>query len=142
MTAAKRLFPADPGVLTAINEWLRAQGEGFAMWTAVAFKMELCVEEIVTNAIKYGFVGDTAKDGWVEIGLLASGGGLKLCIADNALPFNPLEHVQNAPPTSLESAPIGGLGIHLVRELAETVRYDRIGGRNVLTIEFAAPAPP
>ena len=56
-----------------------------------------------------------------------------LQIADDGRDFNPLA----APPLDLdqplEERTIGGLGVHLVRSLAERVKYQRAGGRNILT---------
>jgi anti-sigma regulatory factor (Ser/Thr protein kinase) len=36
---------------------------------------------------------------------------------------------------SAEERPIGGLGIFLIRQIMNEVRYDRIDGKNVLTME-------
>ncbi len=41
----------------------------------------------------------------------------------------------------LEERPVGGLGIHLVRQLAEDCRYDRVDGRNRVTVTLREPAP-
>ena len=65
-------------------------------------------------------------------------GDRELTISDDGKPFNPLELARpdiNAP---LEDRKIGGLGVFIVRELAESVAYERRGGRNVLTIRLPA----
>jgi len=53
-------------------------------------------------------------------------------VEDDGKPFDPLQ----APPPDLslplERRPIGGLGIHLIRNLMDEVSYARVGGRNVL----------
>ena len=57
---------------------------------------------------------------------------LHITITDTGIPFNLL----NAPPPDLTSnlvdRPIGGLGIHLVRSLMNSVEYERKGGKNRL----------
>ncbi len=43
---------------------------------------------------------------------------------------------------SLWQTPIGGLGIHLARRMADSMQYRRDNGRNILTIKVrSAPAP-
>ncbi|WP_082697586.1 ATP-binding protein [Novosphingobium fuchskuhlense] len=141
MTATNHRFSADYGAFPAVNEWLGVQGGALAISPDIAFKIELCVEEIVTNTIKYGFGDDPAAGGWIEIGLVVEEGRVELRFTDNAPLFNPLAQEQHAPPASLEGAPIGGLGILLVRELSQSVRYDCAEGQNVLAISFCPPAP-
>jgi anti-sigma regulatory factor (Ser/Thr protein kinase) len=62
-------------------------------------------------------------------------------VIDEAAPFDPLGI---APPNltpALGDRPIGGLGIHLVRSLADEITYGREAGRNVVTVCFVlAPA--
>ena len=63
---------------------------------------------------------------------LGRAGGVLLEVEDDGKPFDPLQ----APPPDLtlplEKRPIGGLGIHLIRNLMDEVTYARVGGRNVL----------
>ena len=55
-------------------------------------------------------------------------------IADNGKPYDPL----SAPPPDIDSAlddrPIGGLGVYLVRQLMDDVRYCHDRGWNKLTL--------
>ena len=37
-------------------------------------------------------------------------------------------------PQSEEDREIGGLGIHLVRQLMDEIRYERVEGKNILTL--------
>ena len=37
-------------------------------------------------------------------------------------------------PKSAEDREIGGLGIHLVRQLMDEIRYERVEGKNILTL--------
>jgi anti-sigma regulatory factor (Ser/Thr protein kinase) len=59
---------------------------------------------------------------------------LTIQVADDGVPFNPVD----APPPDLdlpiEERPIGGLGIHIVRSLVDTIEHRRDDGRNVLTM--------
>ena len=57
-----------------------------------------------------------------------------MTITDDGMPFNPLS--AEAPDTdlSLEDREIGGLGIHLVRNLIDDVTYNRRIDKNVMTL--------
>ena len=57
-------------------------------------------------------------------------------LRDRGLAFDPWEAPEPVRPTSLEEAPIGGLGIHLMRRVSDGLGYRRDGGGNVLTLEF------
>ena len=56
-------------------------------------------------------------------------------IEDDGVPFNPLEKKAVEFPTDVMSAKIGGLGIHITRELMDKISYERKRGKNKLTIK-------
>jgi sigma-B regulation protein RsbU (phosphoserine phosphatase) len=55
-------------------------------------------------------------------------------ISDSGIAFNPTEAVKADTTLSAEERPIGGLGILLMRELMDFINYERIDGRNILTL--------
>jgi len=59
---------------------------------------------------------------------------LKFVIIDSGIAFDPTEAAQADTSLSVEDRPIGGLGLLLVRELMDTINYERIDGRNTLTL--------
>jgi anti-sigma regulatory factor (Ser/Thr protein kinase) len=59
---------------------------------------------------------------------------LKFVITDTGVPFNPTEVVAADTTLSAEERPIGGLGILLVRELMDSINYERTDGKNILTL--------
>ncbi len=97
---------------------------------ALTFKVNLILEEMGLNVIKYGF---GPSDGLQEfdITLTSDPGTLTIEITDAGRPFNPL---QDAPSPVLdglaEDRPLGGLGIHLVKELTESLQYHRENSLN------------
>ena len=96
------------------------------------FKLNLALEEIVTNIISYGYPDKV--DGLINISFSKKNDKLTICIEDEAVAFNPLE--QEPPDTNLpaEEQKIGGLGIHFVMKLMDKVDYARINGKNILTL--------
>ena len=61
-------------------------------------------------------------------------------IEDNGVPFNPLKRKAAELPENVDSANIGGLGIHITRELVDKISYERKGKLNRLTIKKSIPA--
>ena len=56
-------------------------------------------------------------------------------MSDTGFPFNPLEQKESDLDVSLEERQIGGLGIHLIKEIMDEVRYAHEEGRNVLRMQ-------
>jgi serine/threonine-protein kinase RsbW len=61
-------------------------------------------------------------------------------IEDDGKPFNPLEFPPAPLVSSLDDAPLGGRGIHLIRSLMTECSYQRNDGKNVLTLAADLPA--
>ena len=122
------------------NEAIRPATEQAEVWLAehdVSFEAmylaSLTIEELVTNCIKYGFRDDPSTH-TIHVTFSVLHGALEVEVVDDGNPFNPLE--APAPDLSLpaEDRPIGGLGLHLLRELADAVSYERREGTNVLRL--------
>ena len=67
--------------------------------------------------------------------LLTANGNAVLEIEDDGVAFNPLEVPEPALPESLETSPIGGLGVQLIRSSMVQCDYQRRDGRNLLILQ-------
>lgn len=94
--------------------------------------LQLSLEEIVTNAIVHGYQQSGSKT--VQVTLTARPGEVVAEIEDEAPAFDPLARAMPDLDQPLEDRPIGGLGIHLVKNLMDAVSYQRDGNRNRLTL--------
>lgn len=65
---------------------------------------------------------------------------LTVTLTDNGRPFNPLDTAAPDTTRSVEERPVGGLGIHLGRQLMDEVHCHRRGGRNVVVLVKREPA--
>ncbi len=63
-----------------------------------------------------------------------AGERLIVTITDDGVPFNPLSAEAPRLDAPLEEREIGGLGIHLVRNMIDDVTYNRRIGKNVMTL--------
>jgi len=96
-------------------------------------RIELALEEATINIIHHAYGG---KGGELELCCSQVQGGLEIRLADEGPPFNPLEAPDLHVAKDIASLRIGGMGIHLIRNLADALRYSREEGRNVLTLCF------
>ena len=106
--------------------------EEVGMDMAVAIQMNLAMEEAVVNVMNYAYPADTVGDVTIEAVTIAD--QLQFTITDCGTPFDPTAKEDVDTTLSAEERPIGGLGIHLVRQLMDSITYERIDGKNVLTL--------
>lgn len=103
-------------------------------------KIRLAVEEAVANVISYAY--PKGELGTIHVDILAQPitdvsptGRLTVVISDSGQPFNPLARQAVDVEQAAHDRQIGGLGIHLYRQLMDKVTYERTDdGRNVLTL--------
>ena len=111
----------------------------------LAFSANLCLEELITNTIHHGLKG--REDGRIRVRISISDDWLEIVLKDDAPRYDPF--VASPVPDldlDLDERPVGGLGVHLVRQLMDDARayYDGSGNLIVLlkTLRPAAdPAP-
>ena len=96
--------------------------------------LQLCLEEAVTNIVSHAFEPGTVHD--VRVALWRDDSALRAEVSDDGRPFDPLSHELPAAPKDLQSAPVGGLGIKLMRSFAGNIAYRRCGTTNRLTLSF------
>ena len=95
--------------------------------------LNLAIEEWVANVINYAY--PKGIRGHVELTAKVSDGILTLVIKDHGAPFDPTQHEEVDVEAELSERQIGGLGIHLVKAIMDTVNYERTAdGYNVLTL--------
>ncbi len=97
--------------------------------------IKLVLEEVFTNIVFYAY---PHSSGTVQVSCFHQQKGL-FCIEfrDAGIPFDPTEFRASDLSRDLADRAIGGLGIHLVRQLARSMRYERDGESNVLTVCFS-----
>lgn len=97
------------------------------------FAANLFIEELVTNTLKYGF--DSRRPVPVELFVKVYPEGFTVELSDWGDPFDPFA----LPPPDLDlpadERPIGGLGIHLVKNLASECIYSRVDGKNLTIVK-------
>ena len=105
--------------------------------------LRLIAEEVACNAVGHGAAGGNADTPHaISIEIVRLEARVHVEFRDTGSAFDPLAHPCPALDDDILDRPIGGLGVHLVRELAESVSYAREGSHNVLRVVLVIPDPP
>lgn len=117
--------------LPALIEFIETACEDANVKPELRFDLTLAVEEAASNVIAHGYKG---KGGELAISFEMLNGTAMICLRDRAKPFKPGK--VNRPDTAvpLEDRPLGGLGLHLMYQLMDEVRYETLPDGNLLTM--------
>ena len=130
----ERCFPNQPEDLSRVTAEAMRFLEDSPIGAQALYVANLTVEEMGTNIIKYGYDDTAVHEILLSLKLLPT--SLLVVLEDDGHEFNPLNWPDpqvNLPP---EQRSPGGLGVHLVRKLAEEMTYVRSTGRNRLTVKI------
>jgi len=117
-----------PRLSTAVE----AFGAAHHLPDAVVFAVNLSLDEVVTNVICYAF--SDAQEHPIRVRLSLDEDVLRAEVTDEGRPFNPLNVPAPDLDAPVEERRIGGLGMHIVREMMDDLEYRREGSKNVLTL--------
>ena len=99
---------------------------------SVAMQVNLVFDELLNNIISYAFPDHDIRH--IKIHVEYSGAQLLITIEDDGLPFNPFQQSEVDISLSVEDREIGGLGIHLVKNVMDEVKYERYKDCNIVTL--------
>jgi len=104
----------------------------------IGMELTLVSEEILTNIHKYAGLPASAL---IEVLIRIDSDKITLEFSDEGIAFNPFLDGHRADlGRDIESAEIGGLGVHLVTQLTDRQSYQRIDGCNLLSVEKSLSA--
>ncbi len=133
-------FAAEYGSLETVGSWIHDLSRAAGLDEGTAGEIELAVGEATTNIIKHGLGKDPEARfhffGW------AWPGTVEVLLVDSGPAFDPT----SAPPPPLdlplEERPVGGLGIHMMKNFMDDVKWRRVEGRNHLRLRRSTAPPP
>ena len=126
------ILPNDTKEVPTLAAFVDEVCEAVGFDAALTMKMNLAIEEAVVNVMEYAYPRGTHGDITVEA--QANDVRLKFTIIDSGTHFDPTAQADVDTTLSAEDRPIGGLGIHIVRQYMDSINYERISGHNVLTL--------
>ena len=117
-----------PSFLHAYEEFSEQAGLPLAIQSKVA----MVFDELLNNVISYGYQDDAEH--LIDVHVDVYPNYLSVVIKDDGVPFNPFTCEDPDTTLSIEERDIGGLGIHLVRNVMDEVSYERKVNQNVVTL--------
>lgn len=123
----------DISEIARLNQFIEEIGEEFSLTPDVTFNLNLVLEEAVVNIINYAYPKEHKESIYLSARLHE--GSIVLILTDTGKEFDPTMAPEADITLSAEDREIGGLGIFLIRQIMNEVKYERIEGKNVLTLE-------
>jgi anti-sigma regulatory factor (Ser/Thr protein kinase) len=116
-----------------LNSKLEEMASGGLLPEDKLFNINLALEELVTNVISYAY--EDEKEHSIRLEFEFDDGKVHIRLIDDGREFDPFAEVDepdvDAP---AEERPIGGLGVHFVRQLMDEYSYFRDDGKNVVSL--------
>ena len=127
---------SDLSALRMLAQAIQEFGTAHALSLDLQSRLNLVLDELVTNSVCYA-LPDLAEPE-LRLRLFVDQDTIVAQIEDNGEAYNPFEEAPE-PDTSLGLAerPIGGLGVFFVKKLTDSSTYERIDGRNRITLKTA-----
>lgn len=123
---------ADLANLERAREFVRRAALDYGLEGARVAEVELAVDEAITNIIVHGYAH---RDGTVRLQVTREGETVAVILRDDAGPFDVREAPRPDLSLPLAQRPVGGLGVHLIEQSVDEIRYRRSAqGVNELTL--------
>ncbi len=96
------------------------------------YDLKLALDEVVSNVTRHAYPADEHHEFTLEVAV--NDQEFVARVEDDGAAFNPLEHPEPNLDVPLEERSEGGLGIFLVRQIMSSVEYQRVNGKNIMTM--------
>lgn len=125
---------SDLSALRMLAQAIQEFGAAHALSRDLQSRLNLVLDELVTNSVCYTLPDLPEPE--LRLRLFVDQGSIVAQLEDNGAEYNPFEEAPE-PDTRLGLAerPIGGLGIFFVKQLTDSSTYERIDGRNRITLK-------
>ncbi|HEY1170811.1 MAG TPA: ATP-binding protein [Verrucomicrobiae bacterium] len=124
----------NPDELQRLNELVAQFGADNNFTVQEEYAVFLCLEELCTNIINYAW--PNGGDHTFDVRLTVDDVAIKLEFQDGGVPFDPTKYQTHDISKPLQDRPVGGLGIHLVRQQSSEMFYERMDEKNVLFVKI------
>ena len=99
----------------------------------IVWRFHLALEELIRNVITHAYPDKEVHQ--IQVRFECGETWMAATVSDDGVPFNPLNAQAPDLSRALEDREIGGLGIHLARNVIDRVGYAWEAGRNVVTLQ-------
>ena len=120
--------------LDEVQSFVEERLEGSSCSAKTMMKIAVAVEEIFANIANYAYAPDRGKAG-IRVEVLNDPDSVTITFTDRGMPYDPLANEDPDVTLPADERPIGGLGVYLVKQTMDDVRYEYKDGKNILTIK-------
>jgi anti-anti-sigma factor len=126
----------DLSELPVLNDAVTQFLAGRSLPQRATYAVDLAIDELITNVIRYAYVDD--DEHLIGVQLAVEGNQIVLRIDDDGMPFDP----RRSPVLNehAEDREIGGLGLILVLDMVNALKYRRDAERNRVEVRIRASA--
>ena len=134
---ATLIVPAEVGELPRVNEFIHTELNRRMCPHRAQNQLDIAVEELFVNVAHYAYPDATPDNpGMVRVGYTYSAEppSVRIDIADDGVPYNPLAKPDAVTPDDIMDVPIGGLGILMAKRSVDEMTYERLDESNIVSI--------
>lgn len=125
-------LPNNIETISQLNTFVDTLCEEWSIDMDLAMSLNLAIEEAVVNVMDYAYPEGTV--GYVDIEADIDDTYITFVLSDSGMPFDPTQKEEVDTTLPAEQRKIGGLGIHLVRRIMDSVSYEYKDHKNILTL--------
>ena len=118
--------------LEKVAQFIEEIGEELGLSMELQMNLNLVMEEMVTNVIFYAYPQDEEAD--IELLAKSDGKELTFVLSDQGKEFDPTAKEDNDLSVNPAERELGGMGIFIVKNIMNKVTYQRLEGKNLLTM--------
>jgi OFA family oxalate/formate antiporter-like MFS transporter len=142
-TLAEKTCEADMGLIGAALDFVRTWAERSHLSPDKVSRLELAVEEAVSNICGHAYLEEAAVNtmsyayharGTYSLTIRDDARSFSVELTDRGIPFDPLSVESPDTVSPLEKRDSRGLGVFLMRKMADEASYAREGDRNVMRL--------
>ena len=126
-------FKNEEQELTRVTEFMENICDELQLDMHVSMKLQVAIEEMVTNIIFYAYPEGTRAD--ISLTAESEDKELTLVLSDTGKPFDPTAKEDADIETNPMDREQGGMGILIVKNIMNEVSYQRLGNTNQLTMK-------
>ena len=121
------------GELERVNKFIEEIGVELGLDMELQMNLNLVMEEMVSNVIFYAYPEGKTAD--IELVAESNGKELTFMLSDQGKEFDPTAKEDADPDVNPMDREIGGMGIFIVKNIMNQVTYQRLEGKNLLTMK-------
>ena len=119
--------------LEHVNQFVEEIGEELGLDMELQMNLNLVIEEMVVNVISYAY--PEGKEADIELVAESDGKELTFVLSDQGKEFDPTLREAADMDVNPAERELGGMGIFIVKNIMNKVTYQRLEGKNLLTMK-------